>query len=286
MRPLYFMAGALARRKRETESYLESIQILAPFIPSFKKYKKRKRLKPAEKSYIARIENILKQNYTQINDLKPVSRSELKYSKDILYEPETIIKTGRRKGQKIRHHFLRAQLMRNVGDDFKMKHFIKDMWIATDHGRTWIYWKLPDVRSPSMREAAKTAFSMQERAEEFNEAEEDDIPVVQPEGYDIDAVIELAREAFEIPSAKGVYLWADKGRVGDVQTSFRQFVYWITHRYEKYQRVEEWVKGLAILIADVDEFITDEMWAVFSPTREQKIAARKATGTFYRRRRR
>lgn len=236
----------MARRKRETESYLESVRELYPFIPSLAKYRKRKRLKPQERSRIAFIERVIRESRTVVDDLRAVPTRKLKDYEGLLYEPETMIKTGKRKGQMRRHHFFQAYSMRNVGSDFRMEPISKDLFLATDHGRQWIYWKLKDVKPHAFAKAGKDAFNL-----------------------DIDALFELARQAFDRPDTKGVYLWSNKGRVGFPMPSLRQFQRWIVDRYEEYTRLEEWVNGLAVLVADVGETISRDEWLSFQLSRAE-----------------
>lgn len=257
----------MARRKRDLESYLESVKTLAPFIPSLKKYKKRKRLKPAEKSAIARKENILRQTYTQIDHLIPVSKRKARELRNILYEPETIIKSGKRKGQTLRHHFIQAVQLRNVGHDARILKKVDQNIFVVSNGRTWVYWKLPDVRPKALEKAGEAAFTA-------------------PDAYDIERVIELARQAFENPTTKGIYLWAESGRVGFPMKRLSDFVRWIKEDYSQYANTQKWVQGIAILVADVGEQISTREWVSFTPTREQTLEARKRNRSIYRRRRR
>jgi hypothetical protein len=85
-----------------------------------------------------------------------------------------------------------------------------------------------------------------------------------PAEYSIDRVMAAAKRAFENPETKGVYLWSDKGRVGEPITSFKQFSRWIADDFARYKQTDQWVKGIAILVAEVDEDISLKEFASFS----------------------
>ncbi|MDE2021213.1 MAG: hypothetical protein KGJ13_12830, partial [Patescibacteria group bacterium] len=101
----------MSKPKRDTISYLQGAQNLAAFVPSLKKYKRRKTLKPWEKSHIARYENWLR--YT-LTELKPVTKKQAKEFKNELYKPETQVKKGKNKGRFVRHGGIQAVRFRNT----------------------------------------------------------------------------------------------------------------------------------------------------------------------------
>jgi len=238
----------MARTRRETAEYIASAIELASFHPKFKKFKKRKRLLPWEKSWIARTENV----YRYVKDLRPVSRKEAKEFPELLYSPVTLIKTGPRKGQERQHAAIPAVQMANVGDDFKLIGRIgAHLYIIRSNGRTWVYWKLDDVGTRKMREAGKDAFT-------------------DPYTYEIEKVIKLAEQAFDRPETKAVYLWAEQGRVGAPMPSLQQFIRWIEDDYSRYENTDRWVRGIAILVGDVNERISLREFASFSPRRVKK----------------
>lgn len=273
----------MSRNKRETGSYLESAKELSRFIPSLKKYKKRKTLKPSEKSAIARKENILRDSYTQLEDLIPVTKKQARELKDLLWQPETLIKTGTRKGQTSRHHFVQALRLRNVGKDTHIIKKIDRNIYVVSNGRTWVYWKLPDTRPKTLLKAGQQLFEEfdGEEPEEFEEREP-----VKPDEFDIERLIELAKQAFERPETKAVYLWAETGRVGFGMKSLSNFIHWIRQDYASYAQTEKWVNGIAILIADVDEKVSLREFASFSKSREERIEERKRNRAIYRNKRR
>lgn len=238
----------MARSRRETAEYIASAAELAAILPKFKKLSKRKRLKPWEKAWIARTENV----YRYTKDLRPVSRKEAKEFPELLYTPTTIIKSGPRKGQERHHAPIQAVQMSNVGDDFKLIGRIgADLYVIRSNGRTWVYWGLGDTRVRAMREAGTEAFT-------------------DPYTYEIEQVIALAKQAFTRPETKAVYLWSEQGRVGAPMPSLQQFIRWVADDYSRYENTDRWVRGIAILIGDVDERISLREFASFSPRREPK----------------
>jgi hypothetical protein len=238
----------MARTRRETVEYLSSAIELSALLPQFKKFKKRKRLEPWEKSWIARNENI----YRYTKDLRPVSKREAKQFKELLYSPITTVKKGSRKGQERHHAPISAVQMANVGDDFKLLGRVgRNLYIIRSNGRTWVYQRLDDTDTRAMRDAGEDAFT-------------------DPYTYEIEKVIKLAEEAFKRPETKAVYLWAEQGRVGAPQPSLQQFARWIADDYSRYENTDRWVKGIAILIGDVGERITLQQYRDFSPRRAPK----------------
>lgn len=240
------------RSKRDLESYLEAVKERYRFFPSLKKYLKRKRLNRWEKAAIARKEKLLR--YT--DHLIPVSKKQQKELKDILYQPETIIKSGKNKGKIVRHKAIPAVQLRNTGRDVRIHKIVGRNIFVQSNGRTWVYWRLPKTDPKTMKKYGEAAFT-------------------SPEAFDIEKVIELARQAFENPETKGVYLWADSGRVGDAQSSLRQFLQWITTDYSKYTNTDRWVNGIAILIADVGERISTAEWDSFGMLSEEAKEERR-----------
>lgn len=244
----------MSRNKRELESYLESARELATVIPSLKKYKKRKTLRPAEKAAIARKEKIFRETYTSIDNLIPLSKSQARELKDVVFQPETLIRSGPRKGQTMRHHFVQAIQLRNTGRDTKIIKKLGSNIVVVSNGRTWVYWKLPNVKPSTLEEYGEAAFET-------------------PEEFDIERVLELAKKAFQQPETKGIYLWGDKGRVGSPFPTFKQFARWIIDDYQSYTNTEKWVNGIAILVADVNERISDREWNSFGRRTEDKEQA-------------
>jgi hypothetical protein len=238
----------MARTRRDTAEYLSSANALASILPQFSKFKKRKTLKPWEKSWIARTENI----YKFTHDLRPVTKKEAREFPELLYKPVTTIKKGPRAGQARHHAPIRAVQMTNVGDDFKiLGRAGPDLYVIQSNSRIWVYWRLSDTHVRTLREAGEEAFD-------------------DPYTYEIEAVIELAKQAFARPETKAVYLWAEQGRVGAPMPSLNQFIRWIADDYSRYENTDRWVRGICILVGDVQERISLREFASFSPRREPK----------------
>lgn len=238
----------MARARRDTAEYLASAIELAAYHPKFSKFKKRKRLEPWEKSWIARTENI----YRYVKDLRPVSKKVAKQFPELLYRPTTTIKKGARQGQTRTHKPIPAVQMANVGDDFAILGSVaENFYVIKSNGRTWVYWRLPDASVPTIREAGQDAFH-------------------DPYTYEIEQVLDLAEQAFKRPETKAVYLWGEQGRIGAPMPSMQQFARWIQTDYSQYQNTDRWVRGIAVLIGDVGETITREQFKSFSPKRPKK----------------
>lgn len=248
---------------RDVASYLESAKELAKFIPALKKYKKRKRLTRWEKAAISRKENIVR--YTDY--LIPVTKKQARELKDILYSPQTTVKTGKNRGKIIYHHGIQAIQLRNVGKDARIIKKVDQHIFVVSNGRTWVYWRLPNTRPKTIAKYGEQAFTT-------------------PEAYDIERVIELARTAFKNPETKGVYLWGESGRVGNPMPSLRQFIEWVATDYAKYTNTDRWVNGIAILVADVDERISTSEWISYGTKQEDAIEYAERQERRKRRRRR
>lgn len=242
----------MARRKRDLQTYLDSAQELFPYVPKLRRFIRRKRLKPWEKSYIARVENIVRQSYTNLDDLVPLTKKQAKDLKGFTYEPELIAKTGPRAGQPQHFHMFRAMQLRNVGEDVRILKVDKDKLVVESNNRTWIYWKLPpsNTSPEDMEEAGEEAFDMAED--------------------EIERIIALTERAFNNPKTKLVYLWTQHGRVGIPMRRVADFIRWIAKKYSEYQQTERWVNGIAILVADADEKVTDREIATFTPSYEDR----------------
>lgn len=263
----------MSKAKRATESYLESAKLLAPFVPSLRRYKRRKTLKPWQKAHIARYENWLR---FQLGELKPVTKKQAKEFKNELYKPETQVKKGKNKGSFVRHGGVQAVRFRNTGAKIKLKNLNKDTFVMNSNGRTWLYWRLNegntgDTKRQKLAKAGARIFTNvvyknEETDEEFTGPDIDDIT-----GFDIEQIIEMSRHAFENPTTKAVYLWAESGRVGMPMTEHKQFMEWIIADYSTYKQTNRWVMGLAVLLGEVGEYITDAEFSSFGmPTDKSK----------------
>ncbi len=261
----------MSKQKRAVSSYLTVAKELAKFVPSLKKYNRRRtKLTPWEKGHIARWEHLLTFN---ADKLQPISKEQAKKTPWIVFKPEYEVKKGPHKGYRKQASGVLATQMRNVGSDFKILKSEDDLMLVRSNKRKWLYWHLSETNAHYVKKAGQLAF------DEITEGEEDEeIPVV--EGYDIERIVEMARAAFERPDTKAVYLWAESGRVGVPMLSAKSFAEWIFRDYSTYQQTDKWVKGLALLVADVDEYIDPNIIATYGgPTvdemREQRRKRRR-----------
>lgn len=257
-------------RKREIASYLKAAKELAPFIPSLNKYKRRKKnLKPAEKAAISRAERLFAEAHA--DHLIPIPKKRLKDPnvKKNLFSFDTVhtIKRGKNKGKQIvRHHTFQGVQFRNTAPNANLK-FFKNGMVMESNGRTWLYLPLADKSNESMEETGEKAFDIQKG---------------QTTGFadDIEAVIRLAEKAFKNPICKGVWLWAQSGRVSEGHRTLKEFIQWLYESYTHYIDTDQWMKGIAILIADVGDYISPQQYASFG-TKPKKKRRLKSDGTYY-----
>lgn len=198
----------MSRRKRPTSEYLEAAKRLAMFAPGLKKYRRRKKLSPSEKGAIARKERVLR--YT--DHLIPVTKKMARELKGQLFAPG-----------------VQAIQLRNTSPHAKIRRVKKDI-IVTSNGRTFLYWRLLDLKPKSLKKAAKEAFENIRGA------------------FPVEQIAELAQRAFKSIKTKQVFLWAESGRVGEGFRNFDEFVQWLYESYSSYRNVERWVNGIAIQI--------------------------------------
>lgn len=256
----------MAKKKRDSQTYLDSVQELYAYVPRLRRFAKRKKLKSHEKAYIARIENIVRRSYTNLDDLIPLSKKQARDLKGYTYEPEVTATAGKFAGQPRRYHFFRAIQLRNVGEDARIQSVDKDKLVVESNGRLWIYWKLPPGPTPDeMAEAGEDAFDM--------------------EDSELERMVALTERAFRNPKTKLVYLWTAHGRVGIPMKSVRGFIHWTIKKYSEYQQTERWLNGIAILIADSHEAITDREIATFTPSYEERQERARERRAIYRQRR-
>lgn len=173
----------------------------------------------------------------------------------MLFEPQTMVKSGKNKGRIVTHHGIMAVQLRNTGTHAKIAR-VNDIVKVVSNGRTWALWQIENTKPRTVKAAGTEAFTT-------------------PEAYDIERVIELARKAFDNPVTKGVFLWAESGRVGEGFKTLGEFVQWVGSEYTKYRNTDRWVKGIQILVADADEYITPEEWASFGTTPERRYDRKK-----------
>lgn len=239
----------MSKRKitRDTPDYLKSARELAKFSPQLKKYARRKTLKPAEKSAIARKERLLK--FTEA--LIPLTPRQAAKLKPHLYQPETTTKSGKI----VRHKGFTAIQLRNTDSHAIIRSVSRNM-LVTSNGRTWVYWALDDVSPKEIRDAGQEALE-------------------NPEAYDIEKVMELAERAFETPETKAIALWAEVGRVGETFADFGAFARWVSQSYRNYTQTDRWVRGIAILVGEEGEYIPTDLGGPSTAEKEARRAARR-----------
>lgn len=195
--------------KRSVAEYVQIAARLSKFTPGLKKYKRRKKLNNGEKSAISHKEKILRYS----DHLIPVTKRQAKKLKGLLFAPG-----------------VQAIQLRNTAPDARIVRLKKDM-VVTSNGRTFIYWRLEDVKKGGMKRAAKKVFT------EFEAT------------FEIEHLAELAQRAFKKLKPIRIYLWAEAGRVGEGFKSFDEFMQWLYEDYSQYKNVERWVNGIAIQVA-------------------------------------
>lgn len=227
--------------KRTIPEYLNFAKELAKFVPGLKKYKRRKTLKPSEKSYISKMANALR--FT--DNLIPVTDKQYKHLKDELYVPHSPDrwKTDKRTGEKTLIHGkpvkgIRAIRLKGMSPSTKLITVkATDLTIASN-GRTWLFWKLDKLGLTERRwrktvgKAIETAF------------------MSPTEAFPIEKIAKLAELAFkQITTPKAVYLWTRHGPVGQPFRDLPSFMDWLTDTYSRaYKDTDEWMNGIAILV--------------------------------------
>lgn len=236
----------MSKRKRPTASYIEAAKELAIFAPSLKKYKRRKtRLTPHEKAAIARVENLL--SFT--SNLVPLKPKEAKKFKDEWVEVHRVIKKGKNKGQSRIYRFPALQLG-NTGKIEKIQKRDGNLTLRSNN-RQWIYQHVSETTPQNIKKSAQAAFE-------------------QTPAFELLSAVQLAQKAFNNPTTKAVYLWTTQGRVGEAFLNFDEFNRWLFERYRKYKNTNEWVKGISILVADVNDKITMNEFSSFAYKRQKR----------------
>lgn len=110
---------------------------LSPLVPSIRKYKRAKKMNSGVKSYISKMDKLLRYS----GHLIPVTKKEAKKFKDMLYAPG-----------------VQAIPMHGVGDNAKLRRVKKEM-ILSSNGRDWILWRVSDPKPYRMRKTAEKIFS-------------------------------------------------------------------------------------------------------------------------------
>lgn len=212
------------KNKRETASYIQSAINLSKFVPTLKKYKRRKRLTRYEKAAIARRENELK---WVLPKLRPLTATQARSLKDELFRPKMRIKKGPHEGEYRYSGGVRAIVLENTETHAEIHHIKQDLFI-TSNGRLWLYWKLNRFRMSDMIKAGTKAFKEVRQT------------------FPLETIGELAERAFKRVTTKEVYLWTVNGRVGEGYQSINQFMKWLMDNWAGYEEPEAWVRGIAI----------------------------------------
>jgi len=200
------------KEKRPVSDYVEAARKLSKFVPSLKKYRRRKTLTRYEKAAITR-----KQKALQYTDhLIPITKKQYKKLKRFTPGPG-----------------IQAVQLRNTGAHTKIS-FVRDNMMVTSNGRTWLYWELDRAQVKSkkgMTKAAREAFAMQ---------------------FPVERIAALAQKAFEDLEPLAVYLWAPSGRVGRGFQDLPAFIDWLHENWNigRYTQQEKWVNGIAILLQE------------------------------------
>ena len=224
----------MARKKvkRPVESYLTTARALAKYVPSLRKYKKRKTLKLGQKSAIARRENQLKG--IPLGSLYPVTKKQARKLKGKLFLPG-----------------IRAVQLRQVPEGSKVTFRGPDIFVTEPGNQKWVYWSLDrdTVRTRrGMRKAGADAFAKK---------------------FPIELVADLTAKAFASMNVQQVRLWAHAGKVGDTFHDIETFIRWVNEKWSqgRYMSSPEgtagemfynpsdpgkWVNGIAILLENPD----------------------------------
>ncbi len=200
--------------RRSDKEWIDTARRLAKFAPGLKKYKTsllyhKGKLNNGQKSAISHKEKILRYS----DHLISVSKKQAKNLKGLLFAPG-----------------VRAIQLRNTAPDARIIRLKKDM-LVTSNGRSFIYWRLENVKVGGMKKAAKKVFT------EFNAT------------FEIEQLAALAKKAFAKLKPIRIFLWAETGRVGEGFRDFEQFMQWLYEDYSQYKAVERWVNGIAIQVA-------------------------------------
>jgi len=215
------------KSQRPVKSYVDSARELAQFVPSLRKYRNRKTLKPSEKSAITRKEKLLK----GVTNLFPLTKKQSRKFKGKTFAPG-----------------IRAIRLRNVEPEDKVIiHNNGDITIK-EGKNIWLYWPLDreTVRSrKGMKEAGTLAFEKK---------------------FPIEIAADLAKKAFDKLEVQGVSLWTNAGRSDETFRDLKAFLLWVTEKWQagRYVRVSQytgeitssdpgvWVQGIAILLENAE----------------------------------
>ena len=227
------------RIKRPTSEYLEAAKRLMMFVPGLKKYKRRKTLRPQEKSVIKKYENALR--YT--DHLIPVTEKQYKHLRDELYIPHMPDRTVTDKitGEKIIKrgkpvHGVRAIRLKGMSPNTKLVTVTNTNITIASNGRKWLFWKLDKLGDKTWRKSVANAAKQ--------------VFMSPQEAYPIEKIAKLAELAFkQITKPKAVYLWTRHGPVGSPFRDLNTFMDWLTETYMRaYKETDDWMNGIAILV--------------------------------------
>lgn len=173
----------MSRRKRPTDEYLQAAKRLAQIIPSLKKYKKRKTLKPAEKSAIARREKQLR----YADHLIPLSPKQYESLKHQAIAPG-----------------IHALQLRNTSPDAKFRMVGRD-FIVTSNGREFLYWRL-DIRRKREKRTSTEQSRINKRSAKLLKTAAETAFTNLVGAFQIEHVVELAKRAFEKESSPDILM--------------------------------------------------------------------------------
>lgn len=214
----------MSKRKKSARSdaeFIASAKRLSKFVPGLRKYKRRKKLKPSEKSAITRRENQLRYVFDKLHFLTP---KQAKKMRGKLYKPG-----------------VHAIELSGFAPGADVKVVGKNTTTVFSNGRRWILWPLDRTevtQKRGMKGAAKRAFEQK---------------------YPIEIVKELAARAFKDLKVRRIHLWAAAGVVGEGMGDFVAFSNWVDEKWSAGRYLSSngyssdpaaWINGIAILLAE------------------------------------
>jgi hypothetical protein len=217
-------SGKKRRKTRPESDYINSAKRLAAFVPSLKKYKRRKRLKPQEKSAIARRE---KQLHYFTTRLAPLSKKDARIAKrkGEIFSVQEKIKSGKKKGQYRTVYGFSAVDTGTLSYGTKARYDKnKNLILSTPQKDVWEFRSLPGG------------------------------------AFDIADLIALAEEAFADPEMIQFHLWTVKGIAGQRYKTLKRFIFDTSDEGGAWRIAgsdisatndpSQWIKGIAVLISE------------------------------------
>lgn len=210
-RAAYAAKIAKPLQPRDDRSYILSARNISKVAPGLKKYRKtplKTKLTPSQKGSITHKENILR----YASNLKPIPKRLARKMRDKFYAPG-----------------IQAMNLVGVNQDAKL-HFLRKDLTLTQNGRNWLLLSVDPTNRQAMKDAATQAFTSPRTI------------------FPIDQIAALAERAFRRPTTLVVKLWTTQGIVGPPNETIKQFMLWFNARFSKYNKVEEWINGIAVWI--------------------------------------